>query len=1003
MLRWGKGMALLLGVIGLSSVSVAQGVYLDVPQQVTPSASVPIRLWWESPDLRFARLNLYRLTGLTFQPQRGVQGALLEWVWGKRVSRSPRTYETVVGVPLPKVGVYRLEVTAGKRRQTRTINVTRLFLVTKKSPKRLLLFAADAQTGKPISGCTVKLLDEKGKLVTQGRTDEKGLMLADWDRHQVGIFVTAPDGSIAWKDFPSETHERYTVYLYTDRPLYRPNQRVYFKGIVRQFEGGDYVPVVNQPVQVIVRNPEDTKVAQLTLTTNRFGSFAGAIDLPEKVPLGRYGIVAIIDGEEHFAGFEVAEYRKPEFEVKVTTDKPYYLVGERITVSIKATYFFGAPVAEGQVRYTVSASPLRWFPFGDELEAWYEPPESYGGSFITRKVIPLGKDGTATFTVPTVTDPKRPPRDDLRYFIRCEVTDQSNRTVSGSASCVVLRATFQIALTTDRYAYRVGERATVHIKTVDADRKPVSVNLHLALERERWDEKAQGYQRTALERRQVTTDANGSATATFRLPKEGYYRIACWGRDERGNLTSEVAWLWVAAEGDFDYAYPNLELITDKKTYRVGETARVLFNTDRKNIWALVTVEGDDLLDAFVRPITHHSSVMDLPITQRMRPNAYLRVGYVRDGNFFDAEKLIPILSPEKFLRVEITSDKPTYQPRETVRYRVVTKDADGKPVSAELSFALVDEAIFALKADDTPDIRRFFFRLRKNRVATHWEEVAIARRLWAKEKARSGRFLYAGAFQKVSEAKVRRRFEDTAFWYPFVVTDEKGEAMVEVQLPDNLTTWRATVRAVTLQTQVGSTIHRIRATKPLLIRLQLPRFFTQHDVVKILTVVHNNTDEPQSVSVGLKAKGAIVSLTRVVANPAPYRDGRMAGFIPVGIAPMPPVPEQTATIPPRSSQTFAWWVSVPEVPQGGRAVFTAAVASKSGLTDAVSLSVPVKAHGVEVVQAKAGVTETTATMTFHLPDDAIPSASYIEIRLAPSLVGPMLGSLRYLVGYPYG
>jgi uncharacterized protein YfaS (alpha-2-macroglobulin family) len=77
-------------------------------------------------------------------------------------------------------------------------------------------------------------------------------------------------------------------------------------------------------------------------------------------------------------------------------------------VSIKATYFFGAPVAEGQVRYTVSASPLRWFPFGDELEAWYEPSESYGGSFITRKVIPLGKDGTATFTVPTVTDPKRP-------------------------------------------------------------------------------------------------------------------------------------------------------------------------------------------------------------------------------------------------------------------------------------------------------------------------------------------------------------------------------------------------------------------------------------------------------------------------------------------------------------------------------------------------------------------------------------------------------------------
>jgi hypothetical protein len=64
---------------------------------------------------------------------------------------------------------------------------------------------------------------------------------------------------------------------------------------------------------------------------------------------------------------------------------------------------------------------------------------------------------------------------------------------------------------------------------------------------------------------------------------------------------------------------------------------------------------------------------------------------------------------------------------------------------------------------------------------------------------------------------------------------------------------------------------------------------------------------------------------------------------------------------------------------------------------------VPVKPYGVEVVQAKSGITDTTATLTFHLPEDAIRSASYLEIHLSPSLLGPMLGSLEYLVGYPYG
>ncbi|MCS7192963.1 MAG: MG2 domain-containing protein, partial [Armatimonadetes bacterium] len=162
-----------------------------------------------------------------------------------------------------------------------------MVLVAKKSPKRLLVFAADAQTGKPISGCFVKLFDEKGKLVSQGRTNEKGLLLTNYMLEHVVIIATSPDGSTVEMPVWSETQERFTVYIFTDRPVYRPNQRVYFKGIVRKFENGEYEPVTNKQVQVIVRNPEDTEIAKLTLRTNRFGSFAGEVELPEKASLGR--------------------------------------------------------------------------------------------------------------------------------------------------------------------------------------------------------------------------------------------------------------------------------------------------------------------------------------------------------------------------------------------------------------------------------------------------------------------------------------------------------------------------------------------------------------------------------------------------------------------------------------------------------------------------------------------------------------------------------------------
>ncbi|MFA4015556.1 MAG: hypothetical protein RUDDFDWM_000643 [Candidatus Fervidibacterota bacterium] len=1014
-------LTLLLCMVLLPSFSNGQWIY--APYQVVPSPSVPVELWWDGR--RTATLRVYRVKN--FEEVLMGQKAVQELVWSKTFTRKPKEYKTLIKVPLLQVGVYKLEMIAGKVREDRTINVTRVLLVAKKSPTRVLVFTADAETGKPIGGCSVRLFDEKRKLIAQGKTDKKGLALVDYKLEDVTVIATAPDGSIATTEVWSETRERYTVYIYTDRPVYRPKQKVYFKGIVRKFEDGEYLTVADKQVRVVVRNPEDTEIARLTLTTNRYGSFAGEVDLPEATPLGQYGIIATIDGETHFAHFEVAKYRKPEFEVKVTVDKPYYIKGEQIHVSVKANYFFGAPVAEGKVTYIVSASPIWWSPFAEEFETWYETPPYYG-EFIMRSTTKLGKDGTVKFTVPTAH--KRSTNYDMRYFIRCEVTDQSNRTVSGSASCSVFRASFQIALATDRYAYRVGEIAKVKIKTGDFERRPVSVKLYLALESERWNRKAKRYERIEVERQQVTTDADGTANATFKLQKAGYYRIACWGRDERGNLTSGAVWVWVCAEGDFDYSYPTLELVCDKKTYRIGEVAKVLINSNRKGVWALVTVEGDDILEAFVIPLHHQSSIFELPITKKMRPVSYLRVGYVFEGRFISAHKSIVVPAREKFLRVEVTTEKPIYQPREKVRYRIVTRDAEGKPVSAELSFALVDEAIFAMRADRTPDIREYFFGWRPNLVETSWESVVVKRDIVVgKEKARYG-LIPAGAFQKISEEEVRRRFEDTAFWHPFVVTDENGEATVEVPLPDNLTTWRATVRAITLQSQVGSTIQKIRVTKPILVRLQLPRFFTQHDVAKILTVVHNNTDEPQKVSVGLKAKGAIVSSSYVAlrvmkyqhilrrfaarnvggwnfANNSPTPNGLLHTLVFVTASKLAlatqEAPEQTAVIPPHSTHTFTWWVYVPEASFRGKATFTAAVASESGLTDALELSVPVKPKGVEVVQSKSGITDTTATLTLRLPEDAILPASYLEIRLSPSLIGPMLGSLEYLVGYPYG
>ncbi len=85
----------------------------------------------------------------------------------------------------------------------------------------------------------------------------------------------------------------------------------------------------------------------------------------------------------------------------------------------------------------------------------------------------------------------------------------------------------------------------------------------------------------------------------FALPKGGYFRVAVWGRDEQGRPTSASDWLWVAEHGTYEYNHPTLEVLTGKRRYRIGETVQVLVNTNRKNVWALVTVKGQELSQAF--------------------------------------------------------------------------------------------------------------------------------------------------------------------------------------------------------------------------------------------------------------------------------------------------------------------------------------------------------------------------------------------------------------------
>jgi hypothetical protein len=432
-------------------------------------------------------------------------------------------------------------------------------------------------------------------------------------------------------------------------------------------------------------------------------------------------------------------------------------------------------------------------------------------------------------------------------------------------------------------------------------------------------------------------------------------------RDAAGRRIGCVMGIWVTSEEPYftaEYPYPTLQLIPDKKSYQAGDTARVMINTDSPGSPMLVTVERDRLYSYQVVAAPASSRVIEVPITEDYLPNVSVSACFVKGKHL--VENSVPLtVSPRKFfLNVEVKTENKRYRPGDLVTYHVETADLAGNPAPAEVTIGVVDEAIYAVRPDSTPNIRDDFYGRRSNLVNT-------SSSLWE----------YFGAGEdKFAGVKVRKYFPDTAFWAASVSTDERGQADVKVRLPDNITAWRATLRAHTADTKVGEARHVIIVRKDLMVRISAPRFMTQRDVVTIAGIVHNYTDATQRVAVDFAVNGAKL-----------LGSGR-----------------DSVALEPNGSRRFDWRV---EATLPGQADLTMrAVAGK--MSDGMQISVPILAHGFPVPEGQAGEVARDgppAEMALNLPEDAMPGTATLKVWLTPSLGALLLQSLDSLVKYPYG
>ncbi|MFM8532265.1 MAG: alpha-2-macroglobulin family protein, partial [Acidimicrobiia bacterium] len=892
-----------------------------------------------------------------------------------------------IPVELRQPGIYVVEAVNDLLRAYTIVIVSDIGLVTKTSPGQMLFFAADRFTGEPAADCSIRVLFSK-KTIAEGRTNADGLFDAKLpdERMENNVIGVAQCGNQHAATDPGswtlqQPARELAAYIYTDKPIYRPGHTVHLKAVLRWRQMDALAKFDRPDAEVVVADANEKVVFRQQMKLDGFGSINAAFPVPATAALGYYTI-RVLSGDAIGSGaFEVQEYRKPEFEVTVTPATRFEVQGREAVVNVQARYYFGQPVANAQVRWVVNQqpyySPLRW---DDDIDGG-DNSYWYGDNQTAEGTLRLDADGQATVRIPLAVDENGK---DVSARIEAQVTDAANREVSGRTVVHATFGTFLLSAESGRSVHRAGSTTQVSVRAVDYLGNPqAAVPLTLVLEHLQYPSGYYGEPEvTAISTQTAATDANGRATVPFTLPnRSGSFRVRATAASA-GRTVEDQLFLWVPGPSD-DTTDDNpdryLELLADKKNYAPGESATLIVRGETVIGPMLVTKEGQHVSwFRLLRPAAADS--IQVPIDEGDVGDVFVNMVYLREGRLYRAERRLAVAPGAKTLQVTVAAQQAVARPRDPGIFEVSVTDANGQPVRAQVSLAVIDEAVYGVKADETPDPVRYFYRREYSRVATTFSSTYYFTGYSGRDRlqltARKRRPFTLADFKgdQPVQAQVRKEFPDAIHWIGDLVTDAQGRGRISVTYPDALTTWRLTARAITEDTKAGTTVARTTTTKDLIVRAITPRFLTEGDEVVVPTMVHNYRKDVRTASVSMAATGL---------QPV----GTHAGT--------------TGSLSSGAERRDDWRFAANTV---GPATVTATARTESDV-DAVELPIPVLPFGIrrEVGSSGSVIGGGEATTSVDMPAWSNPAARSISVSLAPSLAGSVLGALDFLTEYPYG
>lgn len=668
------------------------------------------------------------------------------------------------------------------------------------------------------------------------------------------------------------------LYLYTERPIYRPGDTVFFKWILRDFRFDWYHKSSSTKWKLKILDENYNFFKDVDITIDKNSNFNGSFELPKTMSLWKYSFEftkgTSWESVYNDAKFFVEEYKKPVFKININWDKKEAQLWDKVNVNYNTEYYFWWRMWWAHFYSSVISQDYffdaKWYnsyQFWDSDSIfncnywWYC---NYNDSVEYSEEWAMSADWEWKINYEFKKDIEW----EKIYSFNLTAEDPDTKKQVSNSYSVVLHNTDAYVWLNSSYYNDNKNWIKLNWVVLNYEAQPLSKKkVKIELIKREWKEVKKQWVDWVFYNDYSVEEVNESSNEYYSksnwefddtlIPKwEWEYMIKAtytWDNNKSYVTTQYVYVAWKESYFWWEWNNTTTDMVADKNMLKIWDTANFTLKSPVSSGKIFVSIEKDDwILDYFTQDIKSNWDRISVPIKSNYYPNIYVKVFLVgKNLNnplpiYKRALNVVKIVNDDKKLKISIKPEKNHYLPWEKVTLNISIKDWNWTPAPwINWSISIVDESLLALKWNPKKNPFAFFYDMKRYLwVETYLSLFNLVEKLEIKDISDWEKW-WAWEWAKWWDSKKKRWvFKDTAFWQADYTTDKDWKAKITSEtLPDNLTTWVIeSVASSWDDTKIWVWEATITTTKKVIVNENTPRFLWSNDEITISPVIFNKT-----------------------------------------------------------------------------------------------------------------------------------------------------------------